>query len=69
MRNRIPYLLPSQRPVDNGLLRAAALQGRAWARSGADVQAKLERHAPFWPKCQRLSLVEACLKAAGEERP
>jgi len=60
-----------QNAIDDDLMKAAALQGRAWQRSGADIHAKLKRHAPHWPgdQRQRLHLVLASFLAAKEAVP
>ena len=56
-------------PLDPDLLRAAAIQGAGWARSGADVREKVLVHSPHWPERQRMHLVLRCTPRRGEGDP
>ena len=66
--NALPHRLASV--PEPCLARLAEAQGRAWARVGADVRAKLKVHSPHWPgdRRQKMKLVLACLAGAREGR-
>lgn len=52
----------------DALMRLAALQAKAWARAGLDVESKIIQHARDWPRECRSSLVFAALEAWEEVR-